>query len=78
MRSTNCPLHAPQEYADGGDLLQLLMRHGTRLSERRAVSLVLQPLLRAVRTLLACGSRSMGKAGPATDACFLRGLRGPG
>ncbi len=42
-------LPSPQEYADGGDLLQLLMNHGTRLSERRATSLVLQPLLRAVR-----------------------------
>ncbi len=39
----------PQEWADGGDLLQLLMRNGTRLSERRATTLVLQPMLRAVR-----------------------------
>lgn len=41
-------LGCAQEYADGGDLLQLLMNHGTRLSERRSAQLVLVPLLRAV------------------------------
>ncbi|GAX80075.1 hypothetical protein CEUSTIGMA_g7513.t1 [Chlamydomonas eustigma] len=37
-----------QEYADGGDLLQLLVRSGARLSERTTVQLVVKPLLKAL------------------------------
>jgi hypothetical protein len=50
-----CWLHV-QEFADGGDLLQLLLQQGTRLSERRATQMVLQPLLRAVSNM---GSRNV-------------------
>ena len=40
-----------QEYADGGDLLQLLYECGSRLSERRTVRLVIEPLLKALHYL---------------------------
>eukprot|EP00798_Chlamydomonas_sp_ICE-L_P012757 gene12757-16008_t len=40
-----------QEYADGGDLLQLLLKNGSRLSERTAVTLVVQPILKAIAYL---------------------------
>lgn len=39
------------EYADGGDLFNLLSRHGGRLSERMAVDLVLKPFLRVMHLL---------------------------
>lgn len=37
-----------QEFADGGDLLSLLQRHGGRLGEKVAVPLVLDPFLRVL------------------------------
>ncbi|KAI8465173.1 MAG: serine/threonine protein kinase [Monoraphidium minutum] len=40
-----------QEYADGGDLFSLLQKYGGRLSERVAVSLVLEPFLRVLQYL---------------------------
>ena len=41
-----------QEYADGGDLLHYLgCTSGGRLSERRAVRLVVKPLLQALNYL---------------------------
>ncbi|GFH30526.1 protein kinase domain-containing protein, partial [Haematococcus lacustris] len=36
-----------QEWADGGDLLQHLLQHNTRMSEQQATNVVLLPLLRA-------------------------------
>lgn len=38
-----------QEFADGGDLFALLQKHGGRLGERVAVSLVLEPFLRVLQ-----------------------------
>jgi hypothetical protein len=38
-----------QEYADGGDLFNLLQKYGGRLSERVTVSLVLEPFLRVLQ-----------------------------
>ncbi|GBF96843.1 aurora protein [Raphidocelis subcapitata] len=40
-----------QEFADGGDLFALLQKHGGRLGERVAVSLVLEPFLRVLQYL---------------------------
>mmetsp|Transcript_7609 Transcript_7609/g.16491 ORF Transcript_7609/g.16491 Transcript_7609/m.16491 type:complete len:1013 (+) Transcript_7609:148-3186(+) len=40
-----------QEYACGGDLMQLIMRNGARLTESEAVRMVVQPLLRAMHYL---------------------------
>jgi hypothetical protein len=38
-----------QEFADGGDLFNLLQKYGGRLSERVTVSLVLEPFLRVLQ-----------------------------
>ena len=57
-----------QEFADGGDLFNLLQKYGGRLHERAAVSLVLEPFLRvlqvrrggvaAARSWCSCGALS--------------------
>jgi hypothetical protein len=38
-----------QEYADGGDLFNLLQKYGGRLSERVTVQMVLEPFLRVLQ-----------------------------
>jgi hypothetical protein len=38
-----------QEYADGGDLFNLLQKYGGCLSERVAVQMVLDPFLRVLQ-----------------------------
>ena len=54
-----------QEFADGGDLFALLQRYGGRLSERVAVSLVLEPFLRVLQARRGrqLGGRRLGGRG---------------
>jgi hypothetical protein len=59
-----------QEYADGGDLFSLLQKYGGRLHERAAVSLVLEPFLRALQVRGSCRCRQL--------QVQLLGLRLPG
>lgn len=44
-----------QEYAEGGDLFAFMSRQAGRMTERMAVSLVLQPFLAALHYLHTAG-----------------------
>lgn len=43
-----------QEWADGGDLFNLLQKYGGCLSERVAVQMVLDPFLRVLQVRRGC------------------------
>ena len=67
-----------QEWADGGDLLQLLINSGTQLSEQSAAQLVVTPLLKAVFYL---HSKSIihrwGRRGGGVEMCGCSNLASP-
>jgi hypothetical protein len=60
-----------QEYADGGDLFNLLQKYGGCLSERIAVQMVLDPFLRVlqVRNMHGGGSEVPAQHGTCCDVC---------